>query len=241
MRIDILEDYESLSLRAAETIRRIVREEETPLLCLAAGDTPLGAYRRIVELQEKDPVDFGRCLILGLDEWRGLTGADPGSCRRYLDEALLGPLRIPEERILFFDACAPDPEAECRRMDALVASHGRISLSLLGVGMNGHLGMNEPGSREDAGTQFLKLDPLTVKVGKKYFGDAQVPVEGYTLGLGQLMASRSVLLLAAGPAKAEIARTIVTGTITPQVPASLLRRHPDAAFLLDREAARLLR
>jgi len=237
MQTRIFPTPEDVARDAAEAIRACVREERAPLLCLAAGDTPRGAYERLVEREREDPVGLDRCTFVGLDEWRGLDGADPGSCRRFLNAVLFGPLRVREERIVFFDARASDPDAECRRVDSWLAAAGPITLSVLGIGMTGHLGMNEPGSPEDGGSFLAGLDPLTVSVGGKYFDGGPAPTEGYTLGMGQLMASRAVILLATGARKAPILRAALEGEVSARVPASLLRRHPCAFVYADALAA----
>jgi glucosamine-6-phosphate deaminase len=241
MQTEIFPTPELMAEAAAERIRACLRaglrQAASPLLCLAAGDTPRGTYEHLVRREREDPAGLDRCVFVGLDEWRGLDASDPGSCRAFLDETVFGPLRVPAGRIVFFDARAADPAAECRRIDGLLAAAGPLTVSVLGIGMTGHLGMNEPGSPAAGGSFLARLDPLTTSVGRKYFGGAPAPAEGYTLGMGQLLGSGCVLLLATGERKAAIVRQALHGEVSARLPASLLRGHPNACAYLDAAAA----
>jgi glucosamine-6-phosphate deaminase len=136
------------------------------------------------------------------------------------------------------DPDATDAERECRRYDAAIGAG--FDLVLLGIGLNGHVGMNEPGSAADVPTRRVELTESTIHASARYFQHQDLPRWGLTVGLAQILSSREVWLLAAGDAKAEIVRTTVRGEITRDVPASLLRRHPNCSFFVDAEAGALL-
>jgi len=232
--------HDSLELprQAARLIIDCVRSKPDALLCLAGGDTPRATYGELVKAARAGEVDFSRATFVGLDEWVGLPADYPGSCTAFMRETLFAPLGIAAQNIVFFDAVAADLAAECARVDAFLAQHGPLDLTLLGMGMNGHLGMNEPGCDVDAPCVVTDLDPITIQVGQKYFGAGQpVLKHGITLGMAPFMASRKVLLLVSGARKAATLARALEGPIGNQLPASLLRQHPDAWLLADHEAA----
>ncbi|AOX99414.1 6-phosphogluconolactonase [Jeongeupia sp. USM3] len=241
MQTRIHADPAALADAVATLIADCVRAKPDAVVCLAGGDTPRAAYARLVAMQRAGEVDLSRVVYVGLDEWVGLPADYPGSCRAFMQETVFGPLAVPPERIVFYDAVAGDLAAECRRVDAFLAERGPLDLVLLGMGMNGHLGMNEPGCAEDSGSIVTELDPVTVSVGQKYFG-AQQPVlrQGITLGIGSIMQAHCAVLMVSGDKKAETVHKALQGDIGNPLPASLLRRHGNAIAMLDAEAARLL-
>ena len=148
----VARDYHALSVEAAGRVAEFVRGNPGALLCLAAGDTPLGAFAELVRMQDAGEVDLGSVYYAGLDEWVGLGKEDRGSCWKVMYENFYGPARIPKERMKVFDGLAENAGRECGEMDEWVKGHGGIGLTLLGVGMNGHVGFNEPDAGVNAGT-----------------------------------------------------------------------------------------
>jgi glucosamine-6-phosphate isomerase len=237
MKISIHADYEAMSAACARLIAEQVGKRPDSLLCVAAGDTPLGTFRQLIWVAQGGEPDFSRCRFVGLDEWLGMDRHDAGSCKQAVYQELLDPLGVGPDRIAFFDAKSPTPEQECARLDRYLDQHGPIDLFLSGIGVNGHLGLNEPGSPAGARSRVVELHPTTKKVGQKYFAGGAPLERGITLGLKDLLAARTVILLANGENKADIIRRSLQGEITEQVPASLLQRHPDCRVLLDAPAA----
>lgn len=240
MTIEVFEDYETLSLAAAGTIIAQVRNKPASVLCLAAGDTPRAAYRMVGELAKREGVDFSRCTFIGLDEWIGIPPDNEGSCRFFLQTNLFTPLNIASSQIHLFDALSSDPHSECERMDVNVKENGGIDFMLVGVGMNGHIGFNEPGVGEDLYSHIVDLDETTQSVGQKYFSKATKLQKGVTLGFRHVMDSKRVIVMASATKKADIMRKALEGPITTDVPASIIRRHANAAAMLDKDAAALL-
>src|SRR5690349_6462004 len=164
MTLEVFKDHETLSLAAADEIIGQVRSKPSSVLCLAAGDTPRVAYRMVGEIAKREGVDFSKCTFVGLDEWIGIPPDNEGSCAFFLRRNLFEPLGISSSRIHLFNALSPDPLSECKRMDNSVKEKGGIDLALVGVGMNGHIGFNEPGVREDLYSHVVDLDETTRSV-----------------------------------------------------------------------------
>ena len=206
-------------------------------LCLPAGHTPVRVFAAMAKLVAQGQVSFREAEVFTLDEYGGLPAGDPGRCAQQLRRSLIDQVDLPPERFYFFDPGAENLEAECRRYDRAI---GRgFDLTLLGVGLNGHLGMNEPGTPTDATTHQVALHATTVAAARRYLTHEQVPTWGVTVGLKHLLAAKEVWLLACGAGKAEIIQRTLKGEITPDVPASLLRMHPNSFLFLDAAAAGL--
>jgi glucosamine-6-phosphate isomerase len=240
MEIIVADTYDSLSAQAADDLIQLMQSRKDPLLCTASGDTPAGLYKKIVEKVNQKEVDISAWSFVGLDEWAGMNGNDEGSCRYYLNEQLFYPLNIPGNKISFFDGSAMDLDKECGVTENFIRQHNGIDAAILGLGMNGHIGMNEPGTSPALRSHVAELDPITQKVGQKYFKKEQKLTKGITLGLATLMESKHIFLLVSGSHKAEIIKKVLEGEISEQVPGSLLRRHPGLKIYLDTDAASLV-
>ena len=152
--------------------------------------------------------------------------SDEGSCRYHLDQQLFHPLKVDAERICFFDGKANDPEKECQRIEEFISKENGIDVSILGLGMNGHIGMNEPNTSTTSRTHVAELDPITQQTGQKYFKKEQALTGGITLGIATLMDSKNIMLLVSGGHKAAITKQILEAEISEKLPATLLRNHP---------------
>jgi glucosamine-6-phosphate isomerase len=237
MEIKVFSNYEDLSRAAANLIETVVQERPKSLFCFPAGDTPSRIYEMLSEDSRNGLVSFSASRFIGLDEWIGVPHDNPGNCLRFLTSRLFLPLGIAADRIDFFDSVAADPEIECRRISARMEEVGPVNLMMLGIGMNGHVGLNEPGTRLDDGCRVARLDETTRRIMRKYFVSESAVEEGYTLGLAQIMQSEKVVLLASGRHKAEIVQKIVDGGIQDSIPASRLHAHHACTLFADREAA----
>lgn len=240
MAVRIYANYEVLSQAAAGEIVLQIKQKPDSVLCLAAGETPRLAYNLLPEIARKEGVDFSRCQFVGLDEWLGIPYTNEGSCSWFLWRNLFTPLGISPHQIKLFDGMTEDPAEECRRVDALIVDNGGIDLMLVGVGMNGHIGFNEPGVSEHSYAHVADLDETTRSVGQKYFRETTVLQKGITLGLRHLLQSRRAFVMAGGTRKAGIIRQALEGKITTEVPASIIRKHPNGVTLLDSEAGSML-
>lgn len=240
MDLRIYSDYKELSKEAAKLIMNVVNANPTGLLCLAAGHTPVGIYKCLVDFAREGKVDFSRCKFVSLDEWVGLGMQDEGSCIKFMHDNLFNPLGILESNIAFFNGQASDLELECKRIDEFVFKNGPIDVVLLGIGINGHIGFNEPGSAFDAYSHVAILDEITKEVGKKYFPVQRQLEKGLTLGIKHFLEARNVILVASGAGKAEIIKKTVESPPDTSLPATALKLHNNFYLLLDKEAASLL-
>jgi glucosamine-6-phosphate isomerase len=241
MNIIIKDSFEDMSRAAADDFLKIAGAITRPLVCLPSGNTPIHFCRFLVDHYKRTGTtpdwDF-----IGLDEWVGVPSTEKGSCRYFFDEHLFGPLGIPEERISFFNGMAEDITVEQRKAEAVIDAHGGLDIVVLGIGANGHLGFNEPGSDAGLKTLVTDLEAVTLKSGESYFaGPRNMPTQGITLGLATLMNARHVLVIANGTHKTLVVEKMVKGPRTNMLPASLLQDHAACTLYLDAAASGRLR
>ncbi len=237
MKIFVSDTYEMMSKQAADEVIEIMQSPKQPLICTASGDSPAGLYKELVERARKKQLDVSDWFFVGLDEWIGMNEDDEGSCRYHLNEQLFNPLQIADDKICFFNGRANDLAAECEQTENFIHEHDVIEVAILGVGMNGHIGMNEPGTSADTRSHIINLDTITQQVGQKYFKIGQKLTQGITLGIATLMEARNIILLVSGKHKAEITQKIIENEISEKLPATILRQHPSLKIYLDAEAA----
>lgn len=240
MQPQIFPTYDDLSEHTARYIADLLRQKPNALLCLASGDTPIGTFRRLTELALAGDADLTQCTFVGLDEWVGFGPTDEGSCGYSLYRDLFTPLAIRPEQIHYFDAKATDLPAECLRIDAVIAQHGGLDLMLVGIGLNGHLALNEPGTPFGLYAHIVELAETTKAVAQKYFTKPTLLDRGISLGLKHLTDARAVILLASGPRKAAIIRDALTSSVTEQIPATIIQTHPNAHVWVDADAGSLV-
>ena len=236
MEIRVFPDYDEMCSATALLILSRIREQPGSLVCLPSGDTPTGVLSLLVEASRDGRADFSQCRFVGLDEWVGLNGRDAGSCRHYLDEHLFFPLGTSPEQICFFDGAA-DPEEECRRINTYIREHGPVDVTMVGVGVNGHVGLNEPGTAPGLYAHVSQLQDQTKLVAEKYFRKKVALSQGITLGPRHLLESRTLIMIASGSKKASVMARALEQPVTPECPAGLIRLHRDGHVFLDREAA----
>jgi galactosamine-6-phosphate isomerase len=235
MRLAVEDDYEAMSRRAADVILAEVRQTPELTLIVASGATPTRTYALLGEASAADPGLFRRARFVALDEWGGLGPDDPASCEAYLRQHLIAPLRVSGDRYLAFRTAPEDPDAECNRVRDRLASLGRVDLCVLGIGTNGHLGLNEPGELLQPFAHVAALSAPSLRHPMLETARRHVTY-GMTLGMAEILAARRVLLLASGPHKRVPLLTLSTPRISTQFPASFLWLHPDVVCLCDRDA-----
>ncbi len=234
-------ENETLAAKFCEqTIINAVKKKKDALLCLAAGHTSLVLFKRLIRSEKKGNIDFSHVKIVGLDEWLGLSGRDDGSCENFLRLNLFDHIELKPENIRLFDGKAKDLDAECESVEAFIKASGGIDYMLLGVGMNGHLGLNEPGVDEKGTAAVVELDDVTKSVADKYFERKTVLNAGITLGIQNILDSKKVHVLITGERKKEIVKTIMETGGTNLVPATLMKNKSNVMFILDNEAASLI-
>ncbi|MDH6305440.1 glucosamine-6-phosphate isomerase [Parabacteroides sp. PF5-5] len=237
MKLIVSDTYQELSERVASVVIELVNNKKNAVLTFPSGDSPLGLFQTLVRMAKEGVVDFSSCHFVGLDEWVGLDINDEGSCQHFIHKELFKPLGIRPKQITFFDAKQSDLKAECKRVDSKVDALGGIDLVVLGIGMNGHLGFNEPGASEECNSLVIDLDSVTKTVGQKYFAKEMQLSQGISLGLKQIMTAGKVILIANGKKKAPIIKRTVEEAISNKVPASIVRKHKDSYLYIDAEAA----
>jgi glucosamine-6-phosphate deaminase len=239
MEILLAANEERAAERAAGLIAAALRAEPALVLGLATGRTMERVYAHLVRLHRDQGLDFSACTTFNLDEYAGLPAAHPGAYRRYMDEHLFRAVNVRPERTFVPDGMAADLDAEGRRYEALIGAAGGIGLQLLGLGLTGHIGFNEPPADFASRTRPVALHPLTRAQNAECFGGdpGAVPARAITMGVATILAARRCLLLATGPGKAAILAAALEGPVTPAVPASVLQRHPDCVVIADEAAA----
>ena len=235
MRFITVENYEQLSTRAADIIASVVTLKPNCVLGLATGSSPLGTYANLAEKYKKGQLDFSDVTSVNLDEYCGLDAENDQSYRYFMNENLFKNINIDINRTHVPNGCADDLTQEGKRYDDLIEGLGGTDLQLLGIGLDGHIGFNEPDSVFTKGTHVVTLDPSTIEANARFFAsEADVPREAITMGMGAIMNAKRVLLIASGESKKEIVEKSFFGPITPEVPASILQLHPDLTVIYSK-------
>lgn len=232
--VEVFPDADALADAAAQRLSVRVAARPDLVVTLPTGRTPDPLYARLRGRAAAGSLDASRLRVVGLDEYVGVGHDDPRSFYRELRGELLDALGVPPERHLHFDGAAADLDAEVRRVAARLAEWGGIDLCLLGLGANGHVAFNEPGTPREAGARVVRLSDDTRA--RNFPGAADAPTYALTLGLAEVLAAREVWLLVTGEDKREALRTALVGPAHPAVPASALQGHPAAVALVDKAA-----
>ena len=205
-----------------------------PLIALPTGNTPLGLYRELAAHHTGRRDLWDRARFITLDEYLNLPPDDPRLFYNWLAREFFDPLGIPPENRIRMRSNAPEPDREAARIQSIIDDHGGIDMALLGLGENGHLALNEPGSAFDSKTRMVALTPETVQSNARYWGDpSRVPRTAITLGLYDITRARSVILLVTGAHKAGILKRVLHGPVTPDIPATCLRTIDTATVIAD--------
>lgn len=241
MKFIIVENYDELSRLAGEMIVTKVKNSPNIILGLATGGTPEGTYKFMIEDHKHNGTTYQNVTTFNLDEYIGLSGDHPNSYRRFMDEHLLNHIDIRKERTFIPCGDADDLEKECERYEKLIAEAGGIDLQLLGIGRNGHIGFNEPGTSFQSKTHIVDLTESTRQANSIYFDRIEdVPTKAITMGIDTIMNSREILLLVSGDSKKETLKQLIEGEIDESFPASILKKHPKFTLIADKAAASLL-
>lgn len=242
MRIYEARDYNDMSRKAANIISAQVIMKPNCVLGLATGSTPLGTYRQLIEWYQKGDLDFAEVSSVNLDEYYGLAPDNDQSYHYYMHENFFKHINIHPENTFLPDGLNTDSAAECLCYNQRIHSLGGVDLQLLGLGLNGHIGFNEPGGAFEKETHLVTLTQSTIDANSRFFErEEDVPKYAYTMGIKSIMQARKILLIANGEAKAQILYDIIYGPITPSVPASVLQLHNDVTIVADSAALRIVR
>lgn len=238
MQLQIFQNPEQLATYTANYIIDLVKNKPDATLILTSGDTPVLTYKKIVELAS--PADFEQVTIIGLDEWVGIPATSEGSCRYIVEENLLKPLRINQSQYTFFDSMSTNLESECKRVDELLFSKGGADMIIVGVGINGHIGLNEPGYSFENYCHISELADVTIQIGQKYFKENTPLTQGITIGLKHLLEAKVAILIATGERKAEVLKKTIEKEPSAELPSTVFKLHKNSFVWMDEAAAKLL-
>jgi glucosamine-6-phosphate deaminase len=242
MEVVIQRSGRSASAYAGRLVARLVKEKPSAVLGLATGETPLALYRELITLHQEEGLDFSRVTTFNLDEYLGLSPDHPASYHSFMQENLFRHINVPSSRVHIPDGLAKDLPAFCEHYEKAIRGAGGIDLQVLGIGTDGHIGFNEPGSSLASRTRIKTLTTRTREDNARFFQNIEeVPHHVITMGVGTIMGAKHIVALAFGEHKAAAVAAAVEGPITAMVPASILQMHPYVTFLMDEASASRLK
>jgi len=235
MDIEILDNTELTGRKACDIIYHELKIKPDMLLCAASGSSPLVTYRLLAEKYREDPGLFDRLRVLKLDEWGGISMDDPQSCEIFLQENIVQPLGVSSDRYISFDSNPENPADECTRIAAYLKTNGPIETCVLGLGLNGHIAFNEPGSFLQPYCHIATLSEKSLQH-PMASGMGRIPAFGLTLGVADILQSKKIIMLISGNGKKDTIQAFLSGKISTQVPASLLWLHGNVTCMVDKNA-----
>lgn len=237
--LSVVESYLELSSQAADAVQEVLDRRPDAAITVPTGQTPLGMYEELVRRAEGGAIDLSQVHIFCLDDYLGQTRNDEASLTRWLFNEFLIPARIPEEHIHLIPAAAEDPDAAATEYERELERLGGLELAVVGLGPNGHVAFNEPGSPPDSRTRVVDLTEESRQQSAAYWeGAASIPEQAMTMGLGTILAARRIVLIVSGAGKAELVRRSLEESPTLEVPGSWLQQAGERLHvILDRDAA----
>ncbi|AGB40763.1 glucosamine-6-phosphate isomerase [Halobacteroides halobius DSM 5150] len=241
MRLHVVEDYKEMSAKAANIVSSQIILKPNSVLGLATGSTPLGMYENLVEMHKRGSVDFSEVITFNLDEYLNLPLEHPQSYHHYMYNNFFDHINIASENINIPPANKENLEEVCLKYDRRIRKAGGIDLQVLGIGVNGHIGFNEPDHKLKTGTHVVDLAKETIEANSRFFATKKgVPRQAISMGMSSIMRAQKILLLASGEQKAQAIKKTISGKITTEVPASLLQLHTDVTIVVDEAAAKAI-
>lgn len=242
MEIIIKENAEEMSQAAARVVAATLNAKPNAVLGLATGSTPLGLYRELVRMHQEEGLDFSQVTTFNLDEYVGLSQKHPQSYHYFMYENLFKHINIPKQNIHIPSGTTHNYAAFCQWYEDRIKQCGGIDLQILGIGTDGHIAFNEPGSSLGSRTRIKTLAKQTIQDNARFFDSPEeVPIYAITMGVGTILEARKIILLANGEKKAQAVAAAVEGPVTSMITASALQLHRDCMFILDRAAASALK
>ena len=230
-------DYQDMSRKAANIISAQIIMKPNCVLGLATGSSPVGTYKQLIEWYKKGDLDFSQVTSVNLDEYKGLSPENDQSYRYFMNTNLFDHVNIDKTRTFVPNGLEADSDKACSEYNEIIRKQGGVDLQLLGLGHNGHIGFNEPGAAFEKETHCVDLTESTIEANKRFFASADdVPKQAYTMGVGTILRAKAILLVVSGKDKAAALNAVVNGPITPQVPGSVLRLHPNVIIVADEDA-----
>ncbi len=238
MNIIKVKNYKELSKKAADILINEILNKQKVNICFAAGESPLGLYKNLVLVYKKKKIDFSKIKAFNVDEYYPIKRKNKNSFYYYLFHNLFNHVNIKKSNIALLNGETKNPDKECRNYENLIRKYP-IDLCILGVGINGHIGFNEPGSSFNSRTRVVHLSQKTIKRNSRFFKNKnQVPKKALTLGIKTILSSKKILLLASDKDKKEAIRYLIKGPINKKWPVSTLRKHKNVVVIVDEEALR---
>ncbi|MCJ7843114.1 glucosamine-6-phosphate deaminase [Lederbergia sp. NSJ-179] len=238
------ETYNDMSRAVANMIAREIRNNPHTVLCLATGSTPIGIYQELVRLHREEDLDFSQVTTFNLDEYYGLDKNDPQSYSYFMREHLFAHVNVSEQNIHHIRVPSnnlEDVARYCQEYELKIKQAGGFDILIDGIGLNGHIGFNEPADELQSYTHLVDLTQSTIEANSRFFSSMdEVPRHALTMGMATILGAKKILLVASGKHKAEIVNTIMDATITTQIPATLLHLHHDTEMHVDSKAAQLV-
>lgn len=241
MKVIKVKNYDEMSSVASDILSRIIVKNPQAVLGLATGSTPVGIYKNLVERYRAGELDFSKIKTVNLDEYKGLSKDNDQSYYHFMHENLFNHVNLGENSTFIPNGSNMDEMAECRGYEEKIASLGYADVQLLGIGRNGHIGFNEPSEYFPVETHCVDLTQSTIEANRRFFDSIEdVPRQAYTMGIGTIMKSDSILIVASGEDKAWAVKHAFYGPVTPKIPASILQFHKDVTLVADEAALTLV-
>ncbi|MBQ2894511.1 MAG: glucosamine-6-phosphate deaminase [Clostridia bacterium] len=240
MKVIVVENYQQIGQLGAQIIADVIKNNPNAVLGLATGTSPIGIYQNLVEMCQKGEISFANVKTVNLDEYVGLDGTHPQSYRYFMNDNLFNHVDIDKANTFVPNGVAENLQEECARYTTLVNNLVQ-DIQLLGIGSNGHIAFNEPGTPFESTTHMVNLTENTIKDNSRLFDDiSQVPTKALTMGIANIMNAKRILIVANGKNKAQAVYDMVKGQVNTTCPASVLQNHPDVTVVVDKDAASLL-
>lgn len=239
--ITVVEDDDAMSRRAADAVVEAITAYPAAAITVPTGSTPSGMYRELVERIQDGTADFSRVQIFCLDDYVGKTPEDDASLTKLLKRDFLDPGHISDANVHYMPTMADDLDAAAAQYEADIANLGGLEIAVVGLGPNGHVAFNEPGSGPDTRTRVVELTEESRNQNAAYYGGAEIPEQALTMGLGTVLGARRIVMIVSGESKSGIVREMLEGPMTSDVPGSWLRLAGERLeVVLDQEAASAL-
>ena len=235
--IVVVPSDQEMSRLAADAVQAVLQEKPDAAISLPTGSTPLGMFGELIERQQTGAVDLTLMQFFCLDEYLGVSTEDPNTLTNWLMRSFILPAGIPLDHVHTLPVLDPYPDSAARQYEEEIGQRGGLELVVLGIGNNGHVAYNEPGSASDSRTRVVDLTDESIDQARGYFDGATVPTRAMTVGIGTLLEARRLLLIASGEGKQEILRKTLLEPMTDKVPASWLRLDPERLTVIADEAA----
>lgn len=234
-------DYDEMSRLACQLTLERMKTYKSPVLGLATGSTPEGLYRCLIEQYKRGNISFRNVTTFNLDEYIGLDESNKNSYHYYMNEKLFNHIDLPKENAYVPNGTAASFDKECEQYEKLIRDAGGIDIQLLGLGINGHIGFNEPGTKLDSRTHVVTLDESTRNANAHFFAsEGEVPKQAISMGVQTIMESKEIILLVSGEKKAKALKRLITGEVSEDFPASVLHRHRHVTIIADDDALSLI-